>query len=525
MTTAFTQVSNSGSPITESDVMCSMSRLFRARQLVILVVLGGVSLGSATNISSAQPQTPTPIQVETREVVLPILVFREKKDPKAALISPDGQWYPTWRVYAERVNDLTTKSVHIFEDGLPQKIESFAPQAAPFWLVTDNLGVHLQQSLTPKGIWAGPDKDKVYLLSPWEPFQWYLLTYIQPSSPVGSCHRITLKVDRRNATVLAPDRYCNTNAPLSDPLNGAELGNKLLEYANSGQSGTLPLAVQLSSFLDSSGEYRVNVSAAIPADLLNRKWEANRLVTSIAILGLVYDKEQALVARFSDALCRPPGCEMFYEGALQPKNTNLTPILGAEKYFADISIPSAYQTQLDLGPGDYRLDLILTDGEKFGRATASVTVYDFSKGDLTISGIAICKRYHAPSADEKGPTRSPQYISLVSDGIEFTPAGDTKFRKGEPFISFFEVYGLQRDGIDVSAHLQVKITDVKTGVVKLNSGVEPLKLSSSPNNRSIPVVRKLSIDTLSPGFYRLEAQVSDSEGHKTGWREASFTVE
>jgi hypothetical protein len=61
--------------------------------------------------------------------------------------------------------------------------------------------------------------------------------------------------------------------------------------------------------------------------------------------------------------------------------------------------------------------------------------------------------------------------------------------------------------------------------VKLDSGVEPLKFSSAPKNNSIPVVRTVSIEALSPGSYRLEAQVSDSAGHKTEWSAASFTVE
>ena len=231
----------------------------------VLAVL--VTLGALAGDASAQTANSQPIQVETREVILPVLVFQEKKDPKTVLIGPDGTWYPTWRVYVERVNNLTKKSVHIFEDGTPQQIESLAPGDSTSARVIDNNGVHSEHSLTPKGIWYGPDQDKIRM-APSEPFQWYLLTYIPPSSPVGSCHRITVNVDHKDATVLAPDRYCNTKDPLSDPLNGTELGKKLLEQAASEKDGALPVTVQVSSFRVSSGEYRVNVSAGFSPDLL-----------------------------------------------------------------------------------------------------------------------------------------------------------------------------------------------------------------------------------------------------------------
>jgi hypothetical protein len=111
------------------------------------------------------------------------------------------------------------------------------------------------------------------------------------------------------------------------------------------------------------------------------------------------------------------------------------------------------------------------------------------------------------------------------EGIQFTPTGDTKFRKDEQFLSFFEIYRSQLDDAASALRLQVKIMDVKTGEVKLDSGVEPLNLSFDVHKSSISVVRTISIDTLQPGSYRLEMQVSDSAGHKAEWGEASFTVE
>jgi hypothetical protein len=81
-----------------------------SRHVKSLSVVLATLVAFASN-SYAQKTNSAPIQVETREVVLPVLVFKEKKDPKTALIGPDGTWHPTWRVYVERVNNLTKNSV------------------------------------------------------------------------------------------------------------------------------------------------------------------------------------------------------------------------------------------------------------------------------------------------------------------------------------------------------------------------------------------------------------------------------
>ena len=275
----------------------------------------------------------------------------------------------------------------------------------------------------------------------------------------------------------------------------------------------------------SNASHRINISAQIPANLLKRTWAGTGLQTSIAILMLVYDKNGLLVSRFSDIACVPSKSIEGFSGPIPSSESNVPlSITENRKHWESLTIPTSYQTQVEVAPGDYRLEFVLTDGEKFGRATAPVKVDDFNTGDFAISGIALCKRYRQVAGEPRPPTQAPQFIPLVSGGTQFTPTGDTRFHKGEPFISFFEVNMPQDDNAARTMKLQVKITDIKTGDVKLNSGLEPLNLSFNVGHRSIPVVRKISIDALPAGLYNLELQVSDS-GQKTKWSAASFTVE
>jgi hypothetical protein len=187
-----------------------------------------------------------------------------------------------------------------------------------------------------------------------------------------------------------------------------------------------------------------------------------------------------------------------------------------------MAIPAAYQTQVELSSGHYRLEFVLTDGEKFGRATASITVDD----SLSISDIALCKRYHKPSADERGPTRAPQYVPLMFDGQEFTPTADTVFKTGEKLFAYLEIYGSQLQAADAAKfYLEMKVFDEETNELKIGTGIRPVDSPMRTDHRAIPVVWEMEIAKLPPGAYRLDVQASDSEGHKTAWRRTPFSVQ
>lgn len=522
-----------------------------------VTLLGSVAfLTEATALlCSAQATAPPTIRIEAREVVFPVLVLEERKDPKGLLLGPNGEEFQASIYKTQEVAGLSAKSFRVFEDGVEQKIQHFSVEGSGDWLVKDNVGEYTERSWTPTGVWSGS-----YITITYEQKSWfsrestdssaptrvwsgsdikqilpyrprrsrvYLISYVPPGSPAGSCHRIAVKVAKRHAKIFAPDQYCNTKDPLSDPLNGRDVGNGLLEYANSQRPSSIPLAQQLTAFSGPSGSSRINVAVEIPPDLLKREWKGNQFLLSVALLGLVYDKDRTLVTRFSDAACPSPECGYGYEGAIPPSSGFIPDLRGGETFWGDLRVPRSYRTQIELEPGDYQIELAITDGEKFGRAEALFRVDDFRKSELAISGIALCKRYHTPSADERGPTRAPQYVPLMFDGQEFTPAGDIHLKRDQPLMTYLEIYNnSQADkAIAPKLYLEMKVTDTKTGELKIGTGLRPVDSATSSANSAIPVVWTLAIDKLPAGTYRLQAQASDSAGHKTEWRETSFSVE
>jgi hypothetical protein len=493
------------------------------RQFIPFLGTVGFLIGNLGTFCSAQTVQAPPIRVETHEVVLPVKVVEEKKDPKGLLTYPDGTFEHVYIAHSGEIKGLSAKSFHIFEGSIEQSIQHFSLEKDHLWVIQDNVGQHVEYSCTPTGIWGASDRKEIAVNLSLE-LHTYLLTYIPPPSPEGTCHRIMLKLDHKQATIFAPDQYCNMKEPLSDPVNGTDLGERLLNSLNSQPTESLPLSVQVTTFMG-----RANISAQIPADLLKRSWHGNHLRTSIALLGLIYDKTNEIVSRFSDIACVPPESNVEWNGPLPPDKGHIPPLISQfMKYWEDLTVPTTYQTQLVLGPGNYRLELLLTDGEQFGRATASITVEDFSSGSLTISGIALCKRYHKPSPDERGPTRAPQYVPLMFDGMELMPTGDARFKKGEQLMTYVEIYGSElRAPAAPTLSMEMKVFDEKTGELKIGTGVRPVdspvRTDSQPP--AIPIVWEMEVAKLPAGSYRLEAQASDSSGHKTPWRTASFSVE
>lgn len=479
-------------------------------------------VGSPERCSAQSAPVPA-IRVETREVILTVRVIEEQKDPKGFLPGSNGGGLHVWIYHTQEVNGLSAKSFHVFEDSVEQRIQHFGVERPNGWVVTNNVGEHVEHSWTPSGIWSAPDKRTAI-----EPLRSvYLITYIPPPSARGSCHRIALKVDRRHATILAPDQYCNTKFPLSDPLSGTPVGNTLLQYASSREANNIPIALQLTAFSGSSNTARINVSVEMPANLLKREWKANQLHMSVGIVGLVYDKDHRLVDRFSDTVCPSPECGIWHDGPVAPGNASIAPLTEMLRNMEEFAVPSAYRTQLELEPGDYEVELVITDGEKFGRADASVRVDDFQRDAFGISGIALCKQYHRPSVDERGPTRAPQYVPLMYDGQEFTPAGDTRFKTGDQFMAYLEIYSNSQSDAATARefHLEMKVWDANSGELKVGTGLRPVNSAKSDKSGTVRVGWTLAIDKLPAGSYRLQARASDSAGHTTEWREKSFSVD
>ncbi len=181
-----------------------------------------------------------------------------------------------------------------------------------------------------------------------------------------------------------------------------------------------------------------------------------------------------------------------------------------------------------LKPGQYNLRVALRDGKKLGLAEMPVTVDDYEGKQLALSGIALAKRFRkAPTTPQSVITELPEnYMPLVSQGVEVTPAADARFQKSDPFYFYFEIYHPEQTAspaATVQAHL--RIVKAKTG--QAVKDLPPVNAASyaKPDDPVIPIGGGIDISSFSKGSYELQVQATDSAGNTTPWRTVKFTIE
>lgn len=489
------------------------SPVVRMKKVIAGLLLNAAMWSIGASVTLAQTEGRPTIHVDSHEVVVPVFVVHKEihreADPSGA--GPSDE-------HDTEITDLSAKDFRVFEDGKEQQIQNVTLEPFGIWEVKDNVGYHIEHSCTPKGIWSTSDLAKAHLGSG-KPFPIYLVSYVPPPSPEGSCHQIKVKVDRQPSTVYSRDEYCNTKNALYDPLGGTKLGKRIEDFAASDKNGTLTVSAQAGSLFGNSGANRVDVAVEFVASELKREWTGIRLDSTVAILGMVYDKSGTLAARFSDLACSASEFGEIYNGPIPPSRMFY-------RQWELFGIPSRYETQFDLSPGDYDLKLAVSDGKRFRWVETPLKVDGFNRNSVAISGLVLCKRLRKAVDKPRGATQAPQYVPLVSNGLEYTPAGDTRFKRGELLLSYFEIYEPLLGGTGaVNVHFQMRVTDAKTGERKMESGLLSAEEGVKPGNSVIPVAERIAIEKLPTGTYWLEVQASDSAGNKSGWRTTFFTIE
>ncbi len=442
------------------------------------------------------------------------------------------------------IRGLTAKDFHLLVDGVEQRIQSVTSESEGL-RVRDNQGLHHEFSQTPAGKWSTTDgRIPHYIIQGLEEYGFlarnrYDLSFVPKSSDAPGCHEIKVNVDRRNSIVAAREQYCDRESP-SDILNGSTFGDQLERDLTSGQPGEIPLAIQTAAFARDKGRSRVQIALGFPLDSLHREWSQDwTLHATIGVLGMVYRRDGTLASRFSDFTGYRPyatGAVLGMRGTTISRFTNLTEQFGVPSNFASMilphfekgTLPTRYETHIDLPPDEYDLRIVLSDGEKFGLAEVHLNIENYDGKGFALSSLMLSKRFrdaHVAATEASAANFAPQYVPLVSKGMQVTPAGDTDFKTEEPLIPYFEIYVPHAAGeptTQIQVHL--RIVDAKNSAIVKDFPSVDVAPYSLPVRTTVPIAREVPIPTLSKGPYRLEVQATDSAGRTTPWRTASFTI-
>jgi hypothetical protein len=462
-----------------------------------------------------------PIRVETNEVLVPVLVgdkerFQElQKNPTNVFMAVLAGKADLAESIADGIiiHDLTAADFRIFEDGKLQGIQNVAYQRSLYWDFHDNKGFHTEFIGSGGGKWSGHEWPAGQIADFHPPH--YLIAYAPPESPEGSCHKIRIEVNRPNALVLARGEYCNTKHLASDPLNGTPLGKQMESDLASVRDGKLGITLTAIPFFADGGAARVHIALDWPWKSLGHNPK------TVGVLGMVFARDGTLKRRFSDGV----------DVGSSKKPDEIKQIFG-NSYSSDV--PTHYETQLILAPGEYQIQAVLSDGTKFGRAEMPLTVDSYDSNSLAISAVSLCKQIDELPIKQSSvklvgnwTDKLPgSFVPLVSNGIEFKATGNTNFKKGEILYVYFEVseplLGVESS---TTVEVQMRVVDLKTSEVKSDSQSISATPYVKPGIAVIPIGRGINITALPNGSYRLDVRATDSTGRSTDWRSAKFIIE
>jgi len=439
------------------------------------------------------------------------------------------------------VHNLTATDFHVLVDGEEQKIEKVLTDRGDV-NVRDNFGRHDEYSEGPTGRWSTTDLPGVEGLE--QERYIYNIAFVPSEAEKPGCHKVKVKVDRRNSLVKGDDEYCTEQSP-SDALNGSKFGGQMEQDLDSQEDPKISLSLQAGFFLADDGKARAEIALEFPWEALHRQWGSDWILhASIGVLGVLYKTDGSLATRFSDFACCSGASSVYAQGYggrfidpnsfTNPNDPNSPTNWGNQLALKLLSlhdienIPTHYETQVELPPGAYRFRVVLSDGEKFGRAEAPLAVDTYDGKTLALSSVLLCNRFrdaHVAAVEAAAANFAPQYIPLVSKGTQVTPTGDTRFKAGDPLIPYFEIYEpllVAAPATAVQAH--IKIVDATTGQLRDDFAVDAAPFEQ-PGKWAIPIARQIATDKMARGAYRLEVQASDSAGRTTTVRTASFSIE
>ncbi len=355
---------------------------------------------------------------------------------------------------------LSAADFHVLDNGVEQKINYFKEADFPG---ADSTGRWVFFP-TERGTWGIPSGPAFE-----PPMDAYLIGYVPPAVRPGECRTIKVVVQNHDVEVNR-NQYCgqSRSGAMDDGLlHGTKLDLRMQKLLDSSARGPVNVSVKAFPFWSSgvlslmaegsskggtpsdlkdithSSDFTyvvqvydskapANVQIAASFDLPQKTWDlpCSSYAPSIYVLGMVYKKDGQVAGRFGDAF------------ACQAQASFLARVWKPDWIY----VPSRFDSQVNLLPGDYEVRVVVADGSNFGKAQISLRVAEFDPRRLMVSepvigGVLRDASWVLREAASVSP--SPVVPSpLVSKNVQYFPDTDApaRLRRRNPLFLYFELY-------------------------------------------------------------------------------------
>ena len=337
--------------------------------------------------------------------------------------------------------------------------------------------------------------------------EYYVLGYVPPTQVHdGSYHKISVKVDRKNAKLRFRTGYYDVKG--SDILAGKPEGKTLEDQAQNSQPGEIPVSLRAPYFYAQPNVARVNLALEMPLQKLVFEKDKGKLRAKVSILGIAYREDGTVAARFSDSI----------KGEADKKDLKES---SSARFF--------YQNSFQIAPGSYKLKVVLSGGgEKFGKYEMPLVIEPYDGKKLQLSGVALSNTMQPLSQITAGIEAEllEERTPLVVRGIQMTPSPSNHFKKAERVGLYVEVYEpLLAQASPPRVGITFKIFDKKTNAQVHNSNTILLQDFIEKESTVIPVGLPLPIDSIQPGEYRVEVVARNAAGGVSNTHSIEFDLE
>ena len=524
-----------------------MSSRSLRRAFVCLALLLPLTAGAQAPKGGQAPQTTDPttgiptFYAHARQVIIAADVWekalKKGEHPWISDESLDTVLKDTLRKIPPAARGLTAKDFHVFDNGAEQSLNYFKEADFPAVNMT-NQWVFLPTAV---GTWGHFQPN----LTVQPPSAKYLIGYVPAAIQPGECRPVKVVV-RDRITETNRSEYCYSPQNDIDEIAGTKLGEEMRDFTSSPARGSFRMSVQAFTFWSSGVLGLTTKSAAgetvtTPAndftyvvEVHDSKAPATVQISvgfdfpetgwyfpchesdAIYVLGIVKKTNGQLAGQFADTFSCLGSLKLYP---------------GSDKTDRGVMIPSRFDTQLDLRPGDYTVSVVVSDGHHFGRAQMPLRVGSLDPQRLLISDLVVANVIRGVSwvlRDAASVSPSPVIpMPLVSKDLQYIPdlGNPSRLPKHAPLYLYFEVYQPTSETQASAVFYQLKITNLKTGSLVMNTGPMSTADWIVPGNPVIPIGLKVATEKLHTGSYQLEIQATDSAGRESNWQQANFAID
>jgi VWFA-related protein len=334
--------------------------------------------------------------------------------------------------------------------------------------------------------------------------EFYLLGYVPAFSPEGSCHTLKVKMDHGGMQVRSRSGYCNVR-PVN-PLDGRPIQKQMELQAAGNQPGAIHGSLQAPFFYSAPNVAQVNLAMEIPGDTLIFNKEKGKYHANVNVLGIAYNPDGSVGARFNDTL-----------------NLNLE----KDEWKEFTKQPYRYQNQFDASPGAYKLSVVLSSGgDNFAKFETPLKIDAYDGKKFALGGVVLSKTFQPVDQipTDVDATLLEDRTPMIVKGMQITPAASYAFKQSDKVVIYSQVYEpLLKTDAPPRVVAGYSILDASNKQVFF-SGPIPLEEYMQKGNAVVPFGLIVQVKDLPPGNYRLVLQAADGAHNQAPNREAQFSV-